>query len=155
MWVGRNVRGFMSSTKQHLFIYGSFLREAAPPAIRALCKRLSHVASATVKGALYDVDGYPALTLDDSDDLPVHGEVVSVGSASAWLRLDTYEGVDRLRTQRSPFRRVRTTAKTDTGERVECWVYVYNRDLSAARRIECGCWRTHLFQRDDVTVVPC
>jgi gamma-glutamylcyclotransferase (GGCT)/AIG2-like uncharacterized protein YtfP len=145
----------MGSTKQYLFVYGSFLREAASPAIRSLVKRLGFVANATVTGALYDVDGYPALTLDDSNQTPVYGEVVTVGSASAWLRLDTYEGVDRLRAQGSTFRRVRMVAKTEAGERVECWVYVYNRDLSAARRVECGCWRTHLLQQGDVTVVPC
>ena len=145
----------MSSSKQYLFIYGSFLREAAPPAIRTLCRRLQIVAGATVKGALYDVEGYPAITLDDSEDVPVHGEIVTVGSAAAWLRLDTYEGVDRARPQRSLFRRVRTIATTDAGERTECWVYVYNRALAHARRIECGCWRTHLFQQDDVTVIPC
>jgi gamma-glutamylcyclotransferase (GGCT)/AIG2-like uncharacterized protein YtfP len=145
----------MSSSRQYLFIYGSFLREAAPRTIRFLCKRLRTVAPATVAGTLYDVDGYPALLLEPSD-VPVHGEIVTVGSASAWLRLDAYEGVDRLRAQRSTFRRVRTSATTNAGERVECWVYIYNRPLGDdARRVDCGCWRTHLVQRDDVTVVPC
>ena len=142
------------STKQYLFIYGSFLRDAAPRSIRGLCQRLGHVAHATVQGALFDVDGYPALSLREADDL-VYGEVVTVGSASHWLRLDTYEGVDRARPQRSLFRRVRTIAATDTGERIDCWVYIYNRDLTSARRVECGCWRTHLSLRDDVAVIPC
>ena len=147
----------MNGSKQYLFIYGSFLREAAPPQIRALCRRLHPVAPATVVGSLYDIEGYPALSLTLSD-VPVYGEIVTVGSASHWLRLDIYEGVNHVRPQRSRFRRVRTIATTDTGQQIECWVYVYNRDpraLRTARRIECGCWRTHLFQRDDVTVVPC
>ena len=139
----------MSSIGQYLFIYGSFLREAAPPGIRAVCKRLRTVAHATVSGTLYDVDGYPALALEPSG-VPVHGEIVSVSSASAWLRLDTYEGVDRAKPQRSLFRRLRTVAATEAGERAECWVYVYNRDVSTARRIEHGCWRTHLFQQDEI-----
>ena len=142
----------MGFTGQYLFIYGSFLREAAPPGIRAVCRRLRTVATASVSGTLHDVDGYPALTMEPSD-VPVHGEIVTVGSPSAWLRLDTYEGVDRAKPQRSLFRRTRTLAATETGERIECWVYVYNRDVSTARRIEHGCWRTHLFQQDTVAAV--
>ncbi|MEO6436025.1 MAG: gamma-glutamylcyclotransferase family protein [Tepidisphaeraceae bacterium] len=156
------------STKQYLFIYGSFLREAAPSSISAWCRRFRRVAGATVAGSLHDVEGYPALCLDPADAAArsdeantgvvpdvVHGEIVSVASAGAWMRLDTYEGVDRARPARALFRRVRTIATTDTGERVECWVYACNRDLEGARRIEGGCWRTHMLLRDDIQVVPC
>jgi gamma-glutamylcyclotransferase (GGCT)/AIG2-like uncharacterized protein YtfP len=148
----------MSSGKQYLFIYGSFLLEAAPPQIRNLCTRLHRVAAATVQGTLYDIDGYPALRLEGGD-VRVHGEIVSVNSSSVWFRLDTYEGVDRARPQRSLFRRVRTTATAESGERVPCWVYVYNRPLEErgedVRRVESGCWRTHLFASDDLAIVPC
>ena len=148
----------MSSGKQYLFIYGSFLQEAAPPEVRNLCRRLHRVAGATVQGSLYDIDGYPSLTLAGGE-VPVYGEIVSVNSSSVWFRLDTYEGVDRARPERSLFRRVRTVATTDTGERVTCWVYVYNRSLDDrgddVRRVESGCWRTHLFASDDLAVVPC
>ena len=137
--------------KDYLFVYGTLLDGAAPAAMEAVCRRLRRCGPAVVFGTLYDLGSYPGIVLEG--DKLVSGEVVGVSSASMWLRLDTYEGFDRANPERSLYRRERTRATLADGEAVDCWVYVYNRDLGDAAMIDCGCWRTHLFD-GDVTTVP-
>lgn len=143
---------------QYLFVYGTLLRDTAPPAIAGLCRRFRRVGDATVKGVLYDLGNYPALATEGAGESDyVKGEVVCVGCAADWLRLDTYEGCDHAHPERSLYRRVRTAAMLDNGQTMDCWVYVYNRELKDVPRIEPGCWRTHLSEEDDVDVIviPC
>lgn len=135
----------------YLFVYGTLLRDAAPVSLLPLTKRLRRVGTASVAGDLYDFGTYPGIVLEGSGGT-VQGEIVNVGSASAWLRLDTYEGFDSAQPELSLFRRVRCIATSETGAQVGCWIYVYNRDISDADLIESGCWRSHLFDGDVVTV---
>jgi gamma-glutamylcyclotransferase (GGCT)/AIG2-like uncharacterized protein YtfP len=108
-----------------------------------------------VRGSLYDLGTYPGMVLSDDSDDCVRGEIVVVQSSSDWLRLDTYEGYDDARPDRSLFKRVRVTATTEAGETVECWTYVYNRALKNASKIDSGCWRTYLADGEEFVVVPC
>ena len=129
-----------------LFVYGTLLPGAAPAAMNALVPRLRRVGPAIVPGYLHDLGNFPGIRLDRDADAIVRGELLAVSSAATWLRLDTYEGFDRARPERSLFRRQRTrVTRSDTGDEGEVWIYVYNRDLSHARAklVECGCWRTY------------
>ena len=147
-------------SSQYLFCYGTLLRDTAPQSMASLCRRLPRLAAASVRGSLYDLGSYPGLILatdelaDEHDDV-VRGEVVVVQSASDWLRLDAYEGVDRGRPERSLYNRLRTTATTDAGDKIECWVYVYNRALKHAAKIDSGCWRTYLNDGNEFVALPC
>ena len=135
-----------------LFIYGTLIPGAAPTSVQALVRRLHPVANATVSGALHDLGAYPGITLDH--DGVVQGQLVRVHSAATWLRLDTYEGYDRSRPERSLFRRERCVAtRTDTQEQVPSWVYVYNGEVGESPRVKGGCWLTHRVERSlSVTV---
>ncbi len=148
----------MNST-QYLFCYGTLLRDTAPQSMAALCRRLPRLAVASVSGCLYDLGSYPGLVLagdcDDDHVGAVRGEIVAVQSASDWLRLDSYEGVDHARPERSLYNRVRTTATTESGQEIECWIYVYNRELKHAAKIDSGCWRTYLNDGEEFVAVPC
>lgn len=148
----------MNST-QYLFCYGTLLRDTAAASMSAVVRRLPRLAVATVRGCLYDLGSYPGLILsddliDDDGDSVVRGEIVAVQSASDWLRLDAYEGVDHARPQRSLYNRIRTTATTASGDKVECWVYVYNREIKHAAKIDSGCWRTYLSDGEEFVAVP-
>jgi gamma-glutamylcyclotransferase (GGCT)/AIG2-like uncharacterized protein YtfP len=146
------------NSTQYLFCYGTLLRDHAPQSVAALCRRLPRLAVASVPGNLYDLGTYPGMVLgdyEDDDTACVRGEVVVVQSASDWLRLDTYEGYDDAHPDRSLFKRVRVTATTDGGDRIECWTYVYNRELRNASKIDSGCWRTYLADGEEYVAVPC
>jgi gamma-glutamylcyclotransferase (GGCT)/AIG2-like uncharacterized protein YtfP len=139
---------------EYLFVYGTLLTGAAPEAMNGIVRRLRYVGPAIVPGYLYDLGSYPGIRLDLNADAIVRGELLSVASAATWLRLDTYEGFDRARPERSLFRRQRTrVTRSDTGDEGDVWIYVYNRDLGDAPRIESGCWRTHL-RDNDVRALP-
>jgi len=124
-----------------LFVYGTLLPGHAPASMRAVCERLKLIGAATISGRLYDLGAYPAVVAANAGC--VRGEIVEIDCDDTWRAIDRYEGCPRPGQDDGLFRRVQTTATLDSGESVECWIYVYNRDLSSARLIECGCWRTY------------
>jgi gamma-glutamylcyclotransferase (GGCT)/AIG2-like uncharacterized protein YtfP len=125
-----------------LFIYGTLLDGHQPPDMQALCRRLRRIAPATVQGFPYDLGPYPAVTIGGTSS-HILGELVEIDCDETWDALDRYEGCPRQGEGDGLYSRVRTTATLESGESVDCWIYVYNRDLSRAKVIESGCWRTH------------
>src|SRR5206468_137962 len=113
--------------RDYLFIYGTLLPGHVPPEMAATCRRLRHVGPATARGRLYDLGPYPAAILDDGHLM--HGELVEVDHPQTWRELDQYEGCPRPGDGSGLFQRVRTTAVLQSGGVVDCWIYVYNRDL--------------------------
>jgi gamma-glutamylcyclotransferase (GGCT)/AIG2-like uncharacterized protein YtfP len=140
-----------------LFVYGTLLPEVAPDSIAPVLRRVIRRGAATVSGGLFDLGEFPAMSLDV--DGVVHGELVAVRAPGLWLRLDIYEGFSAAHPHKSLFRRQRcivTRTDSDGGaiEQVDAWVYVYNRDLGKAPRIESGCWLSHLGEQPEVMAIP-
>jgi len=135
----------------HLFVYGTLLPDIASDSKKSLLRRLRRAGSATVRGELFDMGNYPALSLGAGESI-VRGELLIVPAPAAWMRLDLYEGFQHVHPQRSVFRREQCIATRAGAEEVPCWTYVYNRDLSSASRITSGCWRTHLSQLAEIVV---
>ena len=131
-----------AASDNRLFIYGTLLPGCAPASMAGICKRLTPIAPARIQGTLYSLGPYPAITL--GGDSFVAGELIEIDSDETWRELDRYEGCPRQGGGDGLFQRVRTSATlVGSGESVECWSYVYNRDLSRAKVIKSGCWRTH------------
>ena len=127
----------------HLFIYGTLLPEFAPASMAAITRRLRSLGPARVVGKIYDLGHYPAVTVGEASDGFVRGEVVEVDGDDTWRAMDRYEGCPREGEGDGLYRRIRTVSTLDSGEAIECWIYVYNRDLAKGLLIESGCWRTH------------
>jgi gamma-glutamylcyclotransferase (GGCT)/AIG2-like uncharacterized protein YtfP len=129
-----------------LFIYGTLLPGHVPPAMRAVCARLRTVGPATLNGRLYDLGHYPGIVVGNHG--MVRGELVEVPDRATWDALDRYEGCPREGESEGLFRRIRATAtRGEDRQTVECWVYIYHRDLAHARPIEGGCWEAHCRQQ--------
>lgn len=126
-----------------LFAYGTLIPGMEPPVMSAVVRRLTVVGPATIKGRLYDLGSYPGVVLDSKPGL-VRGHLLRVPSDRLWHALDAYEGCDP---PENLFRRVKTAAVCEDGRQVDCWVYVFNRDPTAAREVQCGCWMTHRSKR--------
>jgi gamma-glutamylcyclotransferase (GGCT)/AIG2-like uncharacterized protein YtfP len=147
-----------------LFVYGTLLPDIASGSITPVLRRGRRLGPAIVSGCLHDMGGFPALNLDVQG--VVRGELLSVHAANVWLRLDVYEGYSSGKPHGSVFRRERCVATRildadddpadggPTSQQVEAWVYVYNRDLNRAPRIESGCWLTHLREQPDIVAMP-
>lgn len=126
---------------EHLFVYGTLLPGVAPAEIAAAAAQLVPVGSGWVQGNLYDLGDFPGAVLESSSGRRIAGTVLRLPRNSAVLKsLDVYEEFDPATPERSQFLRVRTMATLSDGSALECWIYVYNQNVSNARLIEGGEW---------------
>jgi gamma-glutamylcyclotransferase (GGCT)/AIG2-like uncharacterized protein YtfP len=124
-----------------LFLYGTLLPGLAPPEIALAAVQLRFAAEGFVRGRLYDLGHYPGAVLDPAAEHRIRGALFTLPEDPAVLRaLDAYEEFDPAAPELSQFVRVRTIATLAAGGALECWIYVYNRDVRAARMIESGVW---------------
>jgi gamma-glutamylcyclotransferase (GGCT)/AIG2-like uncharacterized protein YtfP len=115
-----------------LFVYGTLRPGRAPAAVAEAVRTLRVVASARLRGWLYDCGAHPGAITDRAAPGWIRGEVVERTAASpplAWF--DAYEG--------RTFRRERHAVETSAGM-VECWVYVLVREPPPSARIASGEW---------------
>jgi len=124
---------------EHLFVYGTLLPEQAPAEMVAVLRRLRHETPGHVRGRLYDLGAYPGAILDPSADTVIRGRVFALPDDGTVLAvLDAYEGFDPTDPTRSLFSRTRARVGLSDGREVDCWMYVYNRDLRDAPQIAGG-----------------
>ena len=100
------------------------------------CRGMELVGRATVRGLLYDLGAFPGVVEGDGT---VRGVVLRVPSA-AWAQLDRYEACPGPSHPDGLFHRVKTHATMEDGQDVECWLYIYARDVSGFDMIPSGRW---------------
>ena len=129
-----------ASGPNHLFVYGTLLPGLAPAAVGEVVNRLRIVGPATVPGRLFYLGSYPGCVLEANCDSLVHGQVLGIPEPiePVLARLDWYEDFVASDAAGSLFVRRTCTVTLADGGQIEAWVYVYNRDVSHARRIESG-----------------
>jgi gamma-glutamylcyclotransferase (GGCT)/AIG2-like uncharacterized protein YtfP len=118
---------------ERLFVYGTLRPGRAPAEVADAVRTLRVVASARLRGRLYDCGAHPGAIADRAAPGWIVGDVVERTAASpplAWF--DAYEG--------GTFRRERHTVETGTGA-VDCWVWVLASEPSASAEIAGGEWR--------------
>jgi gamma-glutamylcyclotransferase (GGCT)/AIG2-like uncharacterized protein YtfP len=130
---------------EHLFVYGSLMsridRGMGGPQRLALQQNAQRVGEGSVCGLLYDLGRYPGLVLATRDDSKVFGEVWRLLDASTLLRLlDRYEGISVDRPETSAYERRAAEVLLDDGRSVQCWLYVYLRQVDPGRLIPGGRW---------------
>lgn len=120
---------------EFLFVCGTLRPQLLTPQIAALLGKFRHVSAACVSGALYDLGEYPGAVLRESGGV-IRGDLLELLDAPAvWPALDTYEGFEPTDVPGSLFVRTRCEARLPDGRSIECWMYVYNRPLTAAARL--------------------
>ena len=125
--------------KNYLFVYGTLLPDMAPPGLRNTIARLRPVSSGSMPGRLYDMGLYPAAIYDEAARGRVSGQVFELENDDAVLReLDEYEGYAPGLAVSSLFVRLQRPITLPDGTAVNCWVYLYNRNLGEARPIPGG-----------------
>jgi gamma-glutamylcyclotransferase (GGCT)/AIG2-like uncharacterized protein YtfP len=107
-----------------LFVYGTLHPERAPADIADVVSRFEEVGPGSLRGRLYDFGAYPGVVLADEGEA-VRGVVFAVPE-DAFSSLDAYEGFEPSRPAESLFLRVQTHVLMDRGERLSCWIYVWN-----------------------------
>ena len=123
----------------YLFVYGTLQTDFAPREIAQSLEALKLVGSATLPGLLYDLGEYPGAVLDPSSKETISGIVLQLPDNSRVLaEIDQYEEFDLRSPETSLFVRVLENVVLDSGRRLECWIYIYNRDPMAAPVLEGG-----------------
>ena len=124
--------------KRYLFSYGTLLPRLAPPEIKPTVRRLRRVGRGSIRGRLFDFGDYPGAILTRTGSQIV-GQIFELPNDPDVLsRLDEYEGFDRSDPQASLFVRKRCLVRLDSGQKMPCWVYTYNRPLKRARPLAGG-----------------
>jgi gamma-glutamylcyclotransferase (GGCT)/AIG2-like uncharacterized protein YtfP len=125
---------------EYLFVYGTLRSQLVPPDLSGLVGQLRRFgAAAYTRGHLYDLGTYPGAVLDSDCDRRIIGEVLELpGDKSVLAALDRYEGIDGNQPDAGLFVRTECHVILDNGQAIECWIYVYNGEISSEKLIESG-----------------
>lgn len=118
----------------HLFVYGTLLRKSRNAFARRLEQEARYDGRARVRGRLYDLGPYPGMVPAEGPEEWVFGELYRLPDPKDILpSLDRNEG--------ARFERITTTAVRDEGDEIDCWVYLYQGDLTRAKLVASGDYR--------------
>lgn len=119
--------------REYLFLYGTLIPSQASDEMAATVQRLQRIGSAYAQGYLYDLGEYPGAILDPSSDTKITGEVFEITNKQDVLAsLDSYEEFNPADLEGSLFVRTESPVTLSDGRRLNCWMYVYNRNPGAA-----------------------
>jgi acetylornithine aminotransferase/acetylornithine/N-succinyldiaminopimelate aminotransferase len=124
---------------EYLFVYGTLRPQLLPAELKELLGTMRRIDQGSVPGKLFDLGDYPGAVIDPNTESRIIGEILELPDDQSILAaLDAYEGFDREDLDSSLFTRIKHQAELDNGLRMECWVYVYNRQTSLAPIISHG-----------------
>ena len=122
-----------------IFLYGTLLPQHAPEEIAPAVAKLRRLGEGAVRGLLFDLGDYPGAVLDESAAGHIYGTIFELPDEEELLSLfDLYEGFDPENVEASLFVRTLCPAALASGEELQCWIYVYNREPLNAHRILSG-----------------
>jgi len=123
-----------------LFLYGSLLTGTPDRRLNRRVKRLlRHAAHAVIQARLYNLGRYPGVIASPLKADRVYGRVVIVNNPHLLRQLDHYEGYIAGNPTASEFVRDQVQAiLLPSRKRIDCWVYLYNRDVQGKERIASG-----------------
>lgn len=113
-----------------LFVYGTLKRESGSEMHRFLASHSEYIDNATIKGKLYEINGYPvAVPSNNAEDI-INGEVYRLKDPTAVLAcLDEYEECGGDFPEPPIYIRTVTQVKLSTGKLITAWVYIANPKL--------------------------
>lgn len=119
---------------EYLFTYGTLrLNQNHPMAEQLAAKSTLVGLGFIIHAQLFKVDWYPALLPSDNKRDVVVGDVFELNDVSFLEKLDEYEGIG-VDAPPYEYRREKVEVFSEKGE-IECWVYWYNRPISANAEI--------------------
>jgi len=133
---------------EHLFVCGTLRSGLAPDEVAGLMRNMHRIGVAFVPGRLYDLGEYPGAILDPNCETKVIGEVFQLPDDGAAVEaLDAYEGIDPQDPDGSMFVRREAEITLEDGAKLQCWIYVYNREVASSTLITSGDYLWHRKQK--------
>ncbi len=125
--------------KEYLFVYGTLRKDPKNQKYRILARHADFVGEGAFRGKLYDIGEYPGTIPSNRASDVVKGEVYALRNPNYALgRLDEYEGCGPDESYPTEFRREKKNIFLDNGEKVNAWVYIYNRPIKGLKAIPSG-----------------
>ena len=125
----------MAGESDLLFVYGSLLSSSEHPLAQQLAANATLLGQGHVSGNRYRIDWYPGLVPSELADTVVTGEVYRLHSPGSLLPvLDAYEEAEPWRGAGAEFRRELLAVELDSGSKLYCWTYIYNRSVVGLER---------------------
>ena len=123
--------------RPRLFLYGTLLTGTLDRRINKQVRRLlRHAPSAMIQARLYNLGPYPGVIPSTARADRVYGRAITLPNPRLLRQLDRYEESVGAK---SEFVRTMLAAQLLPSHKYsDCWVYVYNRDLSGKQRILSG-----------------
>ncbi len=123
----------------YLFVYGTLRRDTKSEMYHFLTQFADFVDEATFQGRLYLVDYYPGVVTSKNPHDIVRGEVYRLQEPGFVLsQLDKYEECGPGFPEPTEYIRCKENVVLQRGDKVEAWVYIYNRPTQGLHRIESG-----------------
>ena len=121
---------------EYIFVYGTLRRNSNHVMAKLLQTHAEYIADAITQARLYQVINYPALIESENPNDKVCGELYKIHDLNILLPLlDDYEECSENFSKPHEYIRKILPVILTTGEIINAWVYVYNYDVSALRRI--------------------
>jgi gamma-glutamylcyclotransferase (GGCT)/AIG2-like uncharacterized protein YtfP len=125
--------------KELLFVYGTLRRGFANPVRNVLEEHASLASPASLRGKLYEIDGYPGVILSDDPDDLVYGEVYIITDRDVLFSiLDNYEESSAHYPHPQEYERKKVWITLQNSENKKAWAYLYNWKLNGRVRIFSG-----------------
>lgn len=123
----------------YLFVYGTLRAAAGTEWSRWLTAASRFVGSGRTHGLLFDLGGYPGMTVSTNGDAWVNGEAYLLSDPSLSLPfLDAYEKCGPADPPPHEYERQVVTVLLDGSREVEAWAYIYSLDAGGKTRIASG-----------------
>src|SRR5271168_5598763 len=112
-------------TSDHLFVYGTLMRDFDHPMAQLLSRSADFLGEARCEGRLYLVKHYPGLVLSDEPDDVVFGELFRLRQPAELLReFDMYEACGEGFAQPTEYIRQMLAVTRADGTAEQAWTYV-------------------------------
>ena len=127
---------------EYLFVYGTLKPGCVPELMAGVAAQLRAMAEGSVRGALYNLGGYPGAVPNAGATDRIFGTVMELPADKNILRaLDEYEGFDPAAPEACEFVRELREVELAADGSLNCWFYRYNRKPDEASLIVDGIWR--------------
>ena len=126
-------------TSDHLFVYGTLMRDFDHPMAQLLSRSADFVGEAHCRGRLHLIKHYPGLVLSDDPGDVVYGEVYRLRAPAELLReFDMYEACGEGFAEPTEYVRRMLSVMLADGAVSEAWTYIYNWPVAGLPRIASG-----------------
>jgi len=129
----------LTRSKEYIFVYGTLRKDSKNKMYHILARYADFVGEGTFMGKLYNIGEYPGAVPSSDPNEVIKGEVYTLRNPNSVLRvLDEYEGCGQDEATQTEFRRERVLISLETGEKINAWIYIYNRPTDELKVIPSG-----------------